>query len=177
MAIPAEHRYAMGPVRDTGPPRTPELLQPCIRADRPEDIEYHEATENNPRRPRHYLYIHYTHGKIDMSRGVDESNLKLDFRQPPSPWSYVETLGLAGIIFRWLHTPRHASAYLEYSAGRPRSRDELTSDDRPVIRESGVRDHEKRCGGLNAADWNDGRQPYKIIMTISRTIKIHSRTH
>lgn len=152
MAIPAEHRYAMGPVRDTGPPRTPELLQPCIRADRPENIEEHDATEDNPRRPRHYACIHCTHGKIDMSKGVDEGDLKQDFRQLPSPWSYVETLGLAGVargpvIFRWLHKPRHASAYLEHSEGRPRSRDELTSDDQPVIRVLGVRDGEKRCGG------------------------------
>ena len=141
MAIPAEHRYAMGPVRDTGPPRTPELLQPCIRANRPEDIEEHEATEdNNPRRPRHYAYIHYTHGKIDMSKGVDESDLKLDFRQPPSPWSYVETLGLAGMARGYISQD---TLVLNWNILKvqPRSRDELTSDDQPVIC-----DREKRCG-------------------------------
>lgn len=67
VAATTEHRYAMGPVRDTGPRGAAELAQFGIRADRPENIEDQKATESQYRWARHAVY---PHGALSMSRGV-----------------------------------------------------------------------------------------------------------
>lgn len=79
MAITAEHRYAMGPVRDAGPPRAPELPQSSIRGDRPENIKEQEATEDHQRWPRHGVY---PHGEIDTSRRLTKVFEPLTFVIP-----------------------------------------------------------------------------------------------
>lgn len=45
VAIAPKHRHTMGPVRDAGPRRTPELPQLSIRGNRPKEIEEQETAE------------------------------------------------------------------------------------------------------------------------------------
>jgi hypothetical protein len=69
VAVTAQHRYAMGPVRDTGPRGAPELPQFGIRGDCPENIENQKATQSQHNRPRHGVY---RHGEARHEQGVDK---------------------------------------------------------------------------------------------------------
>jgi hypothetical protein len=70
VAVTAQHRYAMGPVRETGPRGAPELPQSGICGDCPEHIEDQKATQGHHCRPRHGVY---RHGETRHEQGVDES--------------------------------------------------------------------------------------------------------